>query len=278
MGTMTFTASPTRPRSAIAAARTVDITKVYGSGDTAGRPADTAVHAAGPPTLNPARLRYEQQRTLGGPETRPRLVLRLLFGSIDLVYGRRPSIEKFLVLEHLAQVPYRSWERVAQRHIARTRGRSVLARRIQERVAEARAQHDNEQWHTLVMEELIARRGRRLGRLRHRLLPRLLALPWQIGTWVLHLVRPDRSYRLNAAFEAHAERSYMRFVALHPDTEQQIFGGPLADRWEVPVTVADVLRQIGHDERMHKLDSEQAALDAGVARQDETGSDEREVA
>jgi ubiquinol oxidase len=282
MGTMTFTASttsPTRRPSAIAAARTVDITKIYGSGDSAGRPADTAVHAAGPPTLNPARLRYEQQRTLGGaPETRPRLVLRLLFGSIDLLYGRRPSIEKFLVLEHLAQVPYRSWERVAQRHIARTRGRSVVARRIQQRVAEARAQHDNEQWHMLVMEELIVRRGRRLGRFRHRLLPRLMALPWQIGTWVLHLVRPDWSYRLNAAFEAHAEHSYMRFVALHPDTEQQIFGGPLADRWQVPVTVADVLRQIGHDERMHMLDSEQAALDASVARQDETGSDAREVA
>jgi ubiquinol oxidase len=278
MGTMAFTASPTRRPSAVAAAGTVDVTKVYGSGDIAGRPADSAVHAAGPPTLNPARLRYEQQRTLGGPETRPRLVLRLLFGSIDLVYGRRPSIEKFLVLEHLAQVPYRSWERVAQRHIARTRGRSVLARRIQERVAEARAQHDNEQWHTLVMEELIARRGRRLGRLRHRLLPRLLALPWQIGTWVMHLVWPKWSYRLNAAFEAHAERSYMRFVALHADTEQQNFGGPLADRWEVAVTVADVLRQIGHDERMHKLDSEQAALDAGVARQDEAGSDVREVA
>jgi ubiquinol oxidase len=281
MGTMTFTASPTSPTrrsSAITAARTVDITKGYGSDDSAGRPADTAVHAAGPPTLNPAQLRYEQQRTLDGPETRPRLVLRLLFGSIDLLYGRRPSIEKFLVLEHLAQVPYRSWERVAQRHIARTRGRSVLARRIQQRVAEARAQHDNEQWHMLVMEELIVRRGRRLGRLRHRLFPRLLAVPWQIGTWLLHLVRPDWSYRLNAAFEAHAERTYMRFVALHRDTEREIFGGPLADRWEAPVTVADVLRQIGHDERMHKLDSEQAALDAGVARQGETGFDAREVA
>ena len=278
MGTMTFTPSPTRRRSAGAVARTVDVAEVYGSGDTAGRPADTAVHTPGPPTLDRARLSYEQQRTLGGPETRPRLVLRLMFGSIDLLYGRRPSIEKFLVLEHLAQVPYRAWERVAQRRIARTRGRSVLARRIQERVAEARAQHDNEQWHMLVMEELIARRGRRLGRLRHRLLPRLLALPWQIGTWVLHLVRPACSYRLNAAFEAHAERSYMRFVALHPETEQQIFGGPLADRWELPVTVADVLRQIGHDERMHKLDSEQAARDAGVAPQDETGSNSREVA
>jgi ubiquinol oxidase len=281
MGTMTFTASPTSPTrrpSSITAARTVDITKAYGSGDSAGRPAETAVHAEGPPTLNPAQLRYEQQRTLGAPETRPRLVLRLLFGSIDLLYGRRPSIEKFLVLEHLAQVPYRSWERVAQRQVARTHGRSVLARRIQKRVAEARAQHDNEQWHMLVMEELIVRRGRRLGRLRHRLLPQLLALPWQIGTWLLHLVRPDWSYRLNAAFEAHAERSYMRFVALHPDAERQIFGGPLADRWQAPVTVADVLRQVGHDERMHKLDSEQAALDAGVARRGETGSDARQVA
>jgi ubiquinol oxidase len=281
MGTMTFTASPTSPTrrpSSITAARTVDITKADGSGDSAGRPAETAVHAEGPPTLNPAQLRYEQQRTLGAPETRPRLVLRLLFGSIDLLYGRRPSIEKFLVLEHLAQVPYRSWERVAQRQVARTHGRSVLARRIQKRVAEARAQHDNEQWHMLVMEELIVRRGRRLGRLRHRLLPQLLALPWQIGTWLLHLVRPDWSYRLNAAFEAHAERSYMRFVALHPDAERQIFGGPLADRWQAPVTVADVLRQVGHDERMHKLDSEQAALDAGVARRAETGSDARQVA
>ena len=60
--------------------------------------------------------------------------------TITVLYGRRPSLQKFLVLEHLAQVPYRSWERIAQRRIARTRGRSSLARRIQERVEDARAQ------------------------------------------------------------------------------------------------------------------------------------------
>jgi ubiquinol oxidase len=227
------------------------------------RPTDrtrgTAVHAAGPPTLGPAQLRLEQRRTLVAPEARPGLALRLMFASIDVLYGRRLSIEKFLVLEHLAQVPYRSWERVAQRRIARARGQSVLARRIQQRVAEARAQHDNEQWHMLVMEELVARQGRPLKRVRHRLLPSLMALPWQVGTWVLHLVRPEASYRLNAAFEAHAERCYMRYVAEHPETERQVFGGPLADRWPGPVTVANVLRQIGHDERVHRLDSEQAA-------------------
>ena len=227
----------------------------------------TAAASAGPPTLAPARLRFEQRRTLAAPEARPGLALRLMFGSVDVLYGRRLSIEKFLVLEHLAQVPYRSWERVAQRHIARARGRSALARRIQQRVAEARAQHDNEQWHMLVMEELVARHGRPLKPVRHRLLPRLMALPWQVGTWALHLVRPAASYRLNAAFEAHAERCYMRYVAEHPETERQAFGGPLADRWPGPVTVADVLRQIGHDERTHRLDSERAARDeaTGVA-------------
>ncbi|HMG42633.1 MAG TPA: hypothetical protein VK611_14955 [Acidimicrobiales bacterium] len=233
--------------------------------------AGTAVHAEGPPTLAPAQLRVEQQRTLAAPQTRQRLMLRMMFASIDVLYGRRLSIEKFLVLEHLAQVPYRSWERVAQRRIARTRGRSVLARRIRQRVAEARAQHDNEQWHMLVMEELIAREGRPLRRVRHRLLPRLMALPWQATTWALHLVRPLWSYQLNAAFEAHAERSYMRFVAEHPETEHQAFAGPLADRWSVPVTVADVLRQIGHDERIHRLDSKEAAAEEGVASEPESG-------
>jgi hypothetical protein len=236
------------------------------------RTTGTGIHAAGPPTLDPARLRLEQRRTLSAPAARPHLALRLMFASIDVLYGRRLSIEKFLVLEHLAQVPYRSWERIAQRRIARARGRSVLARRIQGRVAEARAQHDNEQWHMLVMEELVVRRGRPLRWVRHRLVPRLMALPWQVGTWVLHLVRPAASYRLNAAFEAHAERSYMRYVAEHPETERQIFCGPLADRWSGRVTVADVLRQIGHDERVHRLDSEQAAREQATGAEADLGS------
>jgi ubiquinol oxidase len=219
---------------------------------------DTALHAPGPPTLTPRQLRREQDRSLEAPQHR-NLLLLPFFVSIDVLYGRRSSIEKFLVLEHLAQVPYRSWERVAQRRIARSGGRSVLARRIQHRVAEARAQHDNEQWHMLVTEHLVAREGRRLSRWRHRLLPRLLAMPWQLTTWVIHLVRPRWSYQLNAAFEAHAEHSYMDFVATHPETEEVTFDGVLAARWTTPVTVADVLRQIGHDERVHKLDSERAA-------------------
>lgn len=217
------------------------------------------MYAAGPPTLEPARLRIEQRRTLVAPEARPGLALRLMFASIDVLYGRRLSIEKFLVLEHLARVPYRSWERVAQRRIARTRGQSSLARRIQVRVVEARASHDNEQWHMLVMEDLLARRNHRLAHFRFRLLPRVIAAPWHVATWLLHLLKPAWSYALNAAFEDHAEREYMRFVAANPQLGRQRFVSELAERWNHPVTVADVLRQIGHDERCHKLDSIDAA-------------------
>ncbi len=227
---------------------------------------DTSLFASGPPTLDPARLRAAQRDTLADPPRRPHLLLRVLFGAMDLLLGRRPSLTKFLVLEHLAQVPYRSWERVAQRRLARTEGRSALARRIQVRVAEARAQHDNEQWHMLVVEDLIARGGRPLGRWRHRRLPRLMAFPWQLFTWLLHLIRPEWSYRLNAAFEAHAERQYMTFVDQHPELDQATFDGPLAARFGWPVSVADVLRQIGHDERIHRLDSELRAAEEATPR------------
>lgn len=222
-------------------------------------PAEHITDQPGPPTLWPAELRVEARRTLAAPRSRRNPSTWLLFGTMDLLYGRSGSLQKFLILEHLAQMPYRSWERVAQRRIDRTRGQSRLARRIQQRVDEARAQHDNEQWHRLVIEDLIARSGARLGGFRFRVIPRLIAGPWQLFTWLLHLVKPSWSYALNAAFEAHAEREYMTFVAANPGFEQTQFVSELADRWRHPVSVADVLRQIGHDERTHKLESIAAA-------------------
>ena len=212
-----------------------------------------------PPTLTPAALRAEQQVTLSAPPRPSHIVVAVLTVLIGLLYGRRASLPKFLVLEHLARVPYRSWERVAQRRIIRAHGRSALARRIQLRVDEARSQHDNEQWHLLVLEEQLARGRHRLPRLRFRVLPRLLAGPWHMTTWLLHLVKPAWSYGLNAAFEDHAEREYMHFVAANPQFEHEPFDSELADRWDHSVSVADVLRQIGHDERIHKLESISAA-------------------
>ena len=96
-----------------------------------------------------------------------------------------------------------------------------FARRIFEFVRESRAQQDNEQWHLLILEELIQKKGIRESLLRHRVVPQLLALAYYHVSWLLYVVRPSLSYRLNADFEDHAEHEYMAFVHEHPELEAQ---------------------------------------------------------
>ena len=53
----------------------------------------------------------------------------------------------------------------------------------------------------------------------------------------------------------HAEREYMAYVAAHLEMEDQPFESLAAADNGSYASVADVLRQIGHDERVHKLES-----------------------
>ena len=146
---------------------------------------------------------------------------------------------------------------------------------------ETRAQQDDEQYRLLILEELAQRR--RLARpvLRFRLLPWLMAVGYYQLSWLLYICWPAASYRLNAAFEDHAEHDYMLFVTEHPEWEAQPYDGLVPGR--LPVTtgsLADLFRQIGHDERVHKLES-LAALDEPRlrdARRCELSTQDRPVA
>src|ERR671911_358075 len=148
------------------------------------------VRPAGPPTLAAHQLRAAQAATLAAPRLRYDPFSRLLFFSVDLLYGRKGSLKKFVVLEYLARIPYQAWEKVAYRALARSEGRSALAHRIMERVVDARAQHDNEQYHLLIFEDLLRSCGTRLGRLRYRILPRLIGRPRPPFARVLPPPRP----------------------------------------------------------------------------------------
>ena len=78
-----------------------------------------------------------------------------------------------------------------------------------ERIVESRADQDNEQWHLLILQDLVQRRGLRQSFLLHRLAPWLIAFFFYHVSWLLFVVRPEWSYRLNADFEDHAEHEYI---------------------------------------------------------------------
>jgi hypothetical protein len=209
----------------------------------------------GPPKLSPSDLVRAQAQTLSQSRLRPDPVTAVLVGVVNLIYGRRASLTKFKVLEMLAPVPYQAWERVAYRALTRLHRHTSVARRVFDAVVEARAQQDNEVFHLLVLEDLLQAQGTVQGGFRYRFLPRLMAFPYRLLVWSLLLVHPVWSYRLNTSFEDHAEQEYMAYVAAHGELEDQPFQSQAAADYGTYSSVAEVLRQIGHDERVHKLES-----------------------
>ncbi|MGH3771392.1 MAG: alternative oxidase [Pseudonocardiaceae bacterium] len=152
--------------------------------------------------------------------------------------------------------PVQAWEQIAFITITHVHTRTGMARRIHDRVATSRAQQDNEMFHLLIIEGLIARAGLPQPRIKFFWLPQAIAFVYYQLSWLLFAVRPSWSYRLNADFEDHAEHEYMTMATEHPEWESESFESEFDDDFGHFASLADVFRQIAHDERMHKLESE----------------------
>ena len=203
----------------------------------------------------PVDLKAEQARTLETPRRPYGLLARLLFGGMDLVYGRSRGLSKFKVLEIIARVPYQAWEHVAYIAMTHTYSKPGFARRVFEFVREARAQQDNEQWHLLILEELVQKSGVGENYVLARVVPQLAAFFYYHVAWLLYVVDPKESYALNADFEDHAEHEYMEFVRENPGFESRPFASDFEDDYGRFASWGDLFRRIGLDERRHKLES-----------------------
>jgi ubiquinol oxidase len=87
-------------------------------------------------------------------------------------------------------------------------------------------------------------------------LPQVLAFAYYQLSWMMYALRPAWSYRLNADFEDHAEHEYALLVQEHPEWEDQPYEGSFGGDFGTYDSLADLFRQIGYDERLHKLESE----------------------
>ena len=206
--------------------------------------------------LTTEKLKEEEQRTLASPRRKYGVWGHLLFGAMDLIYGKRRTLSKFKVLEIIARVPYQAWENVAYVAITHKYKSPQFARRVFEFIRESRVQQDNEQWHLLILEEMIQAKAFEEGTIRYGIVPQLIALFYYHLSWLLYAIKPALSYRLNADFEDHAEHEYMEFVRENPAFENERFESSFASDYGLFKSTADLLRNIGLDERHHKLESE----------------------
>ncbi len=211
---------------------------------------------AGPgTTADVEALRAAADQASGQPRRRYGPAARALFKALDVLYGRADDLERFRVLEVVARVPYQAWEQVAFIAVTHTAGSPTFARRVHDRVLEARTQQDNELYHLLIIEELLDRGGYRRSLLRGRLLPQAMAFVYYQLSWVLYVARPRWSYELNADFEDHALHSYLEFLDAHAELETTPWHSEFAAEYGSWPTVADVVRRIALDELHHRDES-----------------------
>ena len=196
----------------------------------------------------------QQAVSLRTPRRKASLSARALFWTMDALYGEERTLEKFRVLELVARVPYQAWENVAYVAVTHTARQTGFARRVFDRVRTARFEQDNEQWHLLILEELTADQARPW--LRTRIIPQVLAFAYYQLSWFMFAARPAWSYRLNADFEDHAEHEYARLVQEIPAWEHERYEGQFTADFGAFDSLADLFRQIGYDERLHKEESE----------------------
>lgn len=205
--------------------------------------------------MDSRELRKEQEATLKSPRRKYGFLGRVLFIFMDIFYGKKKELRKFKVLEVIARVPYQAWEQVAYIAITHRYEKPDFARRIFEFVRESRDQQDNEQWHLLILEELIHKKRVHENFLKFRVLPQLMAFLYYHISWILYVIKPSLSYALNADLEDHAEHEYMEFVRENPGLETEPFESIFSVDYGNFASLADLFRQIGFDERTHKQES-----------------------
>ncbi|MBN2311622.1 MAG: hypothetical protein JXR94_21770 [Candidatus Hydrogenedentes bacterium] len=205
-------------------------------------------------------LKGEQDKTLDTPVMPANPVLRMMYVMMDLVYGKARTLPKFKVIEVLARYPYWAWERGGYARVTRLFCRSCGPRQDDVDLAlrhidMGRHDQDNEQWHLMLIDDIMRQQGIKQDWFRSVLLPRLMAWNYLILTEILYRLNPAWSFAMNARFESHAEHEYMHLVLAHPEWENEPVESVVFSHYPKQDTLANLFRRIGLDERDHMNES-----------------------
>jgi hypothetical protein len=100
-------------------------------------------------------------RTLAMPPLQYGLPARLVFRLIDLIYGPERTWQKFKVKKINARMPCQASESVSYNTIAHTHEENSIRGASPRESKRAAEEQDNEQWHLLIIQEWMNRKGLR---------------------------------------------------------------------------------------------------------------------
>lgn len=156
------------------------------------------------------------------------------------------------MLELVARVPYQAWEHVAYNAVTHTHEAPSRARRIHDLWSRSGPSKTTSSGTFSSSKTSSTTRATTIASAVTGSRPRSWPLVYYQLSWLLYVVRPALSHRLNADFEDHAEHTYMHYVNDHPELDTQPWQSEFASDYGTHGTVGDLFRQIGLDERAHK--------------------------
>jgi ubiquinol oxidase len=207
-------------------------------------------------------LKAEQEKTLQTPVMQANIILRMMYLTMDLLYGKQRTLPKFKVIEILASYPYRAWENGSYNRVSRRYARARFTKpepleHDLRHIELGRHAQDNEQTHLILIEDIMRQKKMPQSWFKGFLLPRCMMLNYHILTRIMYYFKPEWSFSMNARFESHAEHEYMRMVQEHPEWEEEPVDSVHFEHYPRQKTMADLFRRIGLDERDHMNESKE---------------------
>ena len=200
-------------------------------------------------------LKKEQQASRARPRYPYSAVARVFFGSMDMLTGKHTTLAKAKLVEILATVPYRAWERREHASVTRHQGDGARAQEAGAIMRWGREAQDNEHWHLILIEEKMREDSAKKAWYLSPPLPSLMVGPYGLLTWTMARLAIRRAFVLNAEFEDHAEHTYAQLVQDHPEWEDQPVENAVVQEYGSFRSWADVFRRVGLDERDHMNNS-----------------------
>jgi ubiquinol oxidase len=194
-------------------------------------------------------LKKEQQASRARPRYPYSAVARVFFGSMDMLTGKKTTLAKAKLVEILAPVPYRAWERRERGRVTRHQADGELGQEAGAIMRWGKEAQDSEHWHLLLIEEKIREDSAKEPWYLSPPLPSLMVGPYALLTWAMARVAIRRALVLNGEFEDHAEHTYAQLVQDHPEWEDQPVKSTVVQGYGSFRSWADVFRRVGLDER-----------------------------